>query len=70
MATISELGFAMIVAEGQLEAAIAERRRWLARENEAREQRKKAEKWIKHWEAQMESALHVVRTKKDGIYVV
>ena len=50
MSTISEAAFGLIVAEGQLENAIAEERRWRLREQEAYEMREAARVTIIKWQ--------------------
>ena len=51
---ISCTAFALLVADGQLENAIAEERRWRLREEEAREQRFNAQERVSKWQKRIE----------------
>ena len=55
MVNISDAAFALIVAEGQLENAIREARRWRLRKQEAEEMELNAQDRIKRFKGYVES---------------
>lgn len=48
--SISAAAFALMVADGQLDNAIREERRWRQREDEARDMRQAAEEHVAKWQ--------------------